>query len=633
MSAILCGLLSVGYTLTHASEVQTADRAGLERLVDRSALDAMASQHLAGMAVAVVDRSGPLLIKGYGLAGNGARVDAGTLFRVGSISKTMTWIAIMQLLEQGKLRLDDPINAHLPARLRVPDEGFHQSIRVRDLMGHTAGFEDAMLGVNITLDVDRVRALSDYLEHYRPHRVREPGQIAVYCNYCALLAGAIVEHETGMSFVDYVDRLILRPLEMPTATFRDPYPAAFMQKGMPEPLPAATAAKVSSGFRYTGRGFQQEPWEFALQISPAAGMSASAQDMAVYMHALLVPEAFEHAGVLRAATVLSMREPLFRNHAALGANRHGFWSQRVPTGAMAFGHEGGMAFQHSFFLVDPADGLGVFVAENTDSADVGSGAVWQSLPSLIIRQLAGRAPVVRRTESAGATDVAGCYQMLRRAYFRTEGALGELAVQCVSVAPDGDVVMGGRTAVRYEPVGNGVYETADGSDEIAFGSFAGKPFLFDFQSALPSQKIRFLKTPQWLGLTALAAMLIALWRVLAGIVRLARGRECLPLRVIDGACLLWIAAAGLLVYSVQPWTAGVMQVVLDYPGRLFPAACWMLLVASLATVLALVLVVLVIRFPGGWRWPLRLDAAVSLTVLLTFALTLASFGLLGFSGW
>jgi CubicO group peptidase (beta-lactamase class C family) len=633
MYAILYALLISGCALTQAGEAQITDRAALERLVDRSALDAMASKHLAGMAVAVVDRSGPLLVKGYGLAGNGARVDAGTLFRVGSISKTVTWIAIMQLMEQGKLRLDDPINAHLPAHLRIPDEGFHQPIRVRDLMGHTAGFEDAMLGVNVTLDVRRVRTLSDYLEHYRPHRVREPGQIAVYCNYCAMLAGAMVEHESSMSFVDYVDRLILRPLEMPTATFRDPYPAAFMQKGMPEPLPAATVAKVSSGFRYTRRGFQEEPWEFTPHISPAAGMSASAQDMSVYLHALLVPESFEHAGVLHAATVLSMREPLFGNHAALGANRHGFWSVRVPTGAMAFGHEGGMVFQHSFFLVDPADGLGVFVAENTDSADLGPGAVWQSLPSLIIGQLAGHAPVVRRTQTAGKTDIAGCYQWLRRAYFRTEGALGKLAVQCVSVAPDGDVVMGVGTAVHYVPVGNGVYATADGSDEIAFGSFAGKPFLFDFQSALPSQKVRFLQTPQWLALTALAAMLIALWRVLAGIVRLARGRECLPLQVIDGSCLLWIAAVGLLIYSVQPWTAGVMQVVLDYPGRLFPAACWMLLAASLATVLALVLVVLVIRFPGGWRWPLRLDAAASFTVLLTFALTLASFGFLGFSGW
>jgi hypothetical protein len=58
----------------------------------------------------------------------------------------------------------------------------------------------------------------------------------------------------------------------------------------------------------------------------------------------------------------------------------------------------------------------------------------------------------------------------------------------------------------------------------------------------------------------------------------------------------------------------------------------MLLAASLATVLALVLVVLDFRFPGGWCWPLRLDASARLTVLLIFALTVANFGSLGYSG-
>jgi hypothetical protein len=256
-----------------------------------------------------------------------------------------------------------------------------------------------------------------------------------------------------------------------------------------------------------------------------------------------------------------------------------------------------------------------------------------SLPSLIIAQLAGRAPKLRRAEGGSEGDIAGCYRWLRRAYFRTEGALGRLAVQCVSVAPGGDVVTGGATSARYEPVGHGVYATADGSDAIAFGSSAGKPFLFNFQSDLPSERVGFLQTPQWLGLTALAAMLIAFWRVLAGLVRLTRRRECLPLLVIDGCALLWIAAVGLLVLAVRPWTAGVMQVVLDYPGLLFPAACWMLLAASLATVVTLVLVVFVIRFPGGWHWPLRLDAVASLVMLLTFALTLTNFGFLGYSGW
>jgi len=626
-------MLSLGcVAVAQAEEPRAMDRTRLEALVDRSAREAMASEHIAGMAVAVVDRSGPLLVKGYGLAGHDSDVDASTLFRVGSISKTITWIAIMQLIEQGKLGLDDPIDEHLPDAIRVPPEGFEQPIRVRDLMGHTAGFEDVMFGVNMTLDVSRIQSPGDYLERYRAHRVREPGQIAVYCGYCTLLAGAIIEHESGRSFVDYVERSILRRLGMASATFREPYPAALTAKGFPAPMPPAIAARVSSGFRYTkGRGFQEQQWEFTPQIAPAAALSASAQDMAAYLHALLVPEIFERAGVLRAKTVLAMREPLFSNDPRLGANRHGFWSYRVPTGATAFGHEGGTAFQHAFLLVDPDDAVGIFVAENTENADFWPHAVWTELPLQIIGELVDRVPVVR----AAAGDVsgaAGCYRPLRRPYSHTDQALYKLAVRCVSLLPDGDVIRDDNPALRYVPIGHGVYATPDLRDEIAFGRLGGQRYLYDFQSSSPQEKVGFLQTPGWFGLSALTVLLIGLWRALAASVRLARGREGLCLLVIDGVSLLWMVATGTLLYAIGQWT-NASRVLLGYPGRLFPAACWMLLAAAVATALAMVLVTFVMRSPGGWRWWRKLDAGVTLLVLGIFALTLLSFGFLGYTGW
>src|SRR5258708_4327127 len=199
----------------------------LEAFVDGAVHQAMHDQHIAGMAVAVVDANGPLLVKGYGDAGHGHAVDGDTLFRVGSISKTITWIAIMQLVEQGKLRLSDPINTHLPKDLQIPDEGFSQPIRVWNLMTHTAGFEDSDLGLPIALDLTRAMTTSEFLKRYRVHRVRPPGQIIVYSNYGASLAGAIIEHETGISYVDYVEKNLLRPLGLQTASFREPYPTSF----------------------------------------------------------------------------------------------------------------------------------------------------------------------------------------------------------------------------------------------------------------------------------------------------------------------------------------------------------------------------------------------------------------------
>src|SRR5215469_16125144 len=115
---LVCVLAACFFTVTNASaqssRAPTAlDRARVEAFTDGLVLSAMRSGHIAGVGVAVVDRTGIVLTKGYGTAAPGRAADSDTLFRVGSISKTGTWIALMQLVEQGKLKLDDPINKHL----------------------------------------------------------------------------------------------------------------------------------------------------------------------------------------------------------------------------------------------------------------------------------------------------------------------------------------------------------------------------------------------------------------------------------------------------------------------------------------------------------------------------------------
>ena len=104
----------------------------------------MRADKIAGVSLAIVDRAGVVMARGYGAATFDPyrKADADTLFRVGSISKTLVWIAIMQLVEEGKLSLDDPISDRLPPALRIPEDGFHKPILVRHLMTHSAGFEE-----------------------------------------------------------------------------------------------------------------------------------------------------------------------------------------------------------------------------------------------------------------------------------------------------------------------------------------------------------------------------------------------------------------------------------------------------------------------------------------------------------
>ena len=151
--------------------------------------------HVAGGAVSIVQNGRIVLSKGYGFAAFDPvrRVDPDTtLFRIGSITKTFTWIAVMRAVEAGKIDLDAPVNTYLPAQLRVPDEGFEQPIRMRDLMAHAAGFEDRAAGILFGFDPERVPSLEEFLRDYRPRRVREPGALTSYSNYGTALAGAVV---------------------------------------------------------------------------------------------------------------------------------------------------------------------------------------------------------------------------------------------------------------------------------------------------------------------------------------------------------------------------------------------------------------------------------------------------------
>ena len=605
------------------------DPVRLEAFVDGAIRQSMRDQHVAGMAVAVIDKNGPLLLKGYGNAGRGRTVNADTLFRVGSISKTFTWIAIMQLVEQGKIKLDDPINAHLPQDLQIPDEGFTDPILIRHLMTHSAGFEDSTLGANVTLDLDRVSNLHDYLKNHRVHRVRPPGQLIVYSNYGAALAGVIVEHEARMPFVEYAEEHILRPLGMQTATFREPYPEDFVGRGLPNPMSKSVHALASTGFRYKNGDYVEQSWDYLPMMAPAGALSASAREMALYMGALLVPQRLEAAHVLKASTALEMRKPLMKNDPRLGGNRHGFWDVPTPSGEFAFGHNGGMAFHETSMTIMPDSGLAIFVAMNTASLSFNAPPAVTTIPTRIMDEFLGAHAAHRvATTKDESEENGGCYRPLRRPYYRTERALYSFgAIACITAMDNGDLLLANE---RWLPIGNGVYALRDLSSKVAFGDRAGARVLYNYDSSGPSERVRFFETPNWFNLWAVLAALAAFWRTGSLISQAISGRNA-EMMVTDATGVVWLVALGLTAAVASTWLADLTDVLLYYPGTLFPLACWLLLIAALATVAAL-LYMIVVR-PQDWPWSRWLGIGTTYGTFLVFSATLLHIGFLGFSGW
>jgi len=185
---------------------------------------AMASGDLPGAVVVVVKDGHVLTERGFGFADRKARkpVDpARTLFRPGSISKLFTWTAVMQQVQAGKIDLDADVNTYLD--FKIPP-AFGKPITMRNLMTHTAGFEETVKYL-ITANPKLLKPLDQVLKRWVPDRIYAPGAMPAYSNYGASLAGYIVERVSGEKFEDYIQRHIMAPLGMNHSSFAQPLPA------------------------------------------------------------------------------------------------------------------------------------------------------------------------------------------------------------------------------------------------------------------------------------------------------------------------------------------------------------------------------------------------------------------------
>jgi CubicO group peptidase (beta-lactamase class C family) len=440
----------------------------LERFLDGVIRDAMDAEHIAGVSVAVVQDDHTVLLKGYGVAGPGQAMDpTRTMVRIGSVSKTFTWIALMKEVERGRVKLDAPVNDYLPEQLQIPDQGFKQPIRIVDLMSHAAGFEDLSLGHLFVNKPERVIALADYLARHRPDRVREPGQFASYSNYGAALAGYIVAHLNKEDFETVIEREVFVPLGMTSTTFREPYAA---RPELPAPMSQAQAAHLSLGYSWSGSEFLSRDFEYISQVAPAGSVSATAADMARYMRMLLSDGTVDGAQIYGPVAAKAFRTQILNVAEGTNGWAHGFMARPLPGGFETFGHGGATQLFFSNMMVIPALRMGVFANSNTTS---GRGLV-ERLPKLILENFY----VARTPPRAGdpklleiADRYTGRYIPTRRAYSGLEKFLQLLRFEdAVSVTPSGYLVTRtGSSSQTWVPDGEpGRFRAAEGDQRLVF---------------------------------------------------------------------------------------------------------------------------------------------------------------------
>lgn len=428
------------------------DPVEVEAFLDGLMAAQLEEKNVVGAVVAVVRDGEVLLIKGYGYADLEARrpVDpARTLFRIGSVSKLFTWTAVMQLVEQGKLDLDENVNTYLD--FAIPDT-YEEPITLRHLLTHTPGFEERAVGLFSTSTEPR----GEWLEENMPQRVRPPGAFSAYSNYGTALAGYTVERASGLSWEEYLERHIFEPLGMKNTTAR-------------QPLPEHLVGQMSVGYANEGSRLDPRDFEMLIPIAPAGSISSTGADMARFMIAHLQHGRYGDARILADSTARWMHQRAFSHDERLNGFALGFY-EKSANGVRVIGHGGDTQWFHTDLALVPEDGVGVFVSYNTAA---GGELSFGPFTQLFFERYYPADEAATMAAAADTVDLepyVGSYRANRSSYTTFEKLLGLLSSVKVAQDPERNellVRMGG-DETRYVAVEPGLFREVGGSALAAF---------------------------------------------------------------------------------------------------------------------------------------------------------------------
>lgn len=635
MPRLLHTLITIGclLLLTGGLGVVQADEAWdleLKGFVDGYVTARLLDRGVVGVTLTIVRDGQPVMARGYGFDDLEKRrpVDSSrSLFRPGSISKTFTWTALMQLHEQGKIKLDADITEYLP-QIELPN-WFNKPITVLDLMAHRPGFEDSSLGHLIIDRPDQVQTLIEYLQTHQPQQVYAPGSTPAYSNYGSGLAGLIVANVSGMSFEDYAEANLFKPLGMVNSTFREPWDAQ-----RPGAMPDELRNNVSRGYIRKGAGYDSTAFEFIGHVGPAGALSTTADDMALWMLTHLGKGAIGEKRILAAQTAEQMHRQSATTHPDLPGMAHGFIETHLH-GYPAYGHGGGTAHFLSDMVMVPELGLGIFISTNTTA---GGGRLIQGFARDFIRRFYPPGPLF--PDDLNATepprqDVAGTWVMSRRSFTGPE-RIATPAVELSFDATDRLVISGLPDPSFYRHTGNDHYRSVDDpDDQIIFErDEAGQPLRM-----LPSIPIMIGTRPGFSDrLDANVSIIVFAFLTFTGVLlcawrRMGRGLAPLPGEKRAAMVTTLAALAWLIVFLfVVVGAIGLedpRNALFHYPTPPFSGALWTTLVAVALTVLAAVLSIPVMQ-AGTWTFWRRLRHGLTLIVALLVTMVFWNNNLVGF---
>ncbi len=267
--------------------------------VEKFLLDKMKESNLPGLSMAVVEGDSTIYSRGFGRRemASGKAATARTLYGIGSITKSFTCLALMQLQEEGELNIDDPVGRYLDFDI----EPGGKTVTIEHLMTHTSGIpglayaEAAILnsvGEKVEdVPIGDVDDMLTFMEDSRDWLETDPGQRWFYLNEGYVLLGGIIETVSGSSYEDYIGENIFKPLGMERTCFSR------------EEVENDDDAAIP----YLVEGEERTPQDYLYgSITSDGGIISCAEDMARYLQ-LYIEGGGE--GVISSDSLQEMKKP------------------------------------------------------------------------------------------------------------------------------------------------------------------------------------------------------------------------------------------------------------------------------------------------------------------------------------
>lgn len=338
----------------------------------------MKTQRIPGLALGIVRDGRIAYARGFGRADDSGRpVTPRTPFIIGSLAKSFTALAIMQLVEGGKVELDAPVQRYLPW-FRVADERASRAITVRHLLNQTSGLSTktgrSYQGNGDTSEV----ALETAVRKLKTVELTAPvGTKHQYSTINYSVLGLIVQTVSGRSYESYVQAEILHPLRM-----RDSFTseAAAKQHGL------------ATGYRYWFGRPRAAHLPYNRGLIPAGYLISSAADMTHYLLAHLSGGRYGNASLLSAAGVKELHRPAVKTPKA-GTSYGMGWFVGPINGIPAIHHQGETFNFHANAVLVPESRTGVIVLMNAEnSLDLFLGDRMATIAAGVTSLLEGREP-------------------------------------------------------------------------------------------------------------------------------------------------------------------------------------------------------------------------------------------------